>query len=571
MAYNPRDMSPSARFFTPSDVVADLQWVRTRLLDPDAPAGERSHGRVTNIDMLYRYSGSGRRPERGGIFCQKIFGPVDPLRCACGGLSGEAHAGDTCERCGVLCTAADVRQRRHGHLEVAGLLHPALVPVVADILRRSPDEVRALARCRAWLDGDTVHMLDDIESCEDETTTGPAAIAAALVRAGADPALVDVAILRAVPVPPPGLRPFAAGLGPAMVDPWIGPLNEAWRTFLLAANQQLRLLEIGAPPIIHMHAQRRTQELFESLVQWTAAPPAITRPWPDPAPLAAPIQLMALPERLPDDVGTAIVGLVFVDDARLFIQRPHGAWLVTLAGDVLASFPACGRIATSVHGSRLRMPASIGHEWDWYGQDEYWDAKSGRASVAVLDLATGEFLATYPADLPLRLLEHDQPEELVATGVAGDVLATTLRWGGDRPQVLATTADARFAWVGEQDSTAVLDLDTGFPQLDPVMQSHVDDEEPVVRLSPDAETVRDEADAGETATALGITPQQQFRVLHGTGVVSDGERRWFRVDAMILAAAFSPAADRLAIATDDEIVVITVSDRPAIVARFAAP
>ncbi|WAS95544.1 hypothetical protein [Nannocystis punicea] len=564
-------MSLRDRFYTPADVVADLQWVRGRLLDPAAPDDERSHGRVTSDELFHRWSGSGRRPARGGIFCQRIFGPVNEFCCACGRVCGAEHAGVTCERCGVLCTAADARQRRHGHLEVAGVLHPALAPVVAQALRLAPEQVLAVARCQAWLDGDVWHALADTDTCEDPETTGLVALVAALERVGADPALVELAITRAVPVPPPGLRPFAGDLGPAMVDPWIGPLNEAWRTFLLAANQQLRLLEIGVPPIIDMHAQRRVQERFEALVRWTASPPASVRPWPEPAPLVAPVRLMGPPGRLPDEVGSEVVGLLFVDEERLFVQRPQASWLVNLAGEVLARFPTCGRIATSVHGSRLRMPQWIRHEWDWFGQDEYWDAKSGRASVAVLELQTGEYLDTYPADLPLRSLEHDQPEELVPVSVDGDALSGPLRWGGDRPGTLATTRDGRFAWVGEQDATAVLDLDTGLPLLDPVMESRVDEEDPVVRLSPDAPDVRDEADAGEAATALGLTPQQRFRFLHGTGVVSDGERLWFRVDAMILAAAFSPAADRLAIATDEEIVVIAVSDRPAIVGRFAAP
>ncbi|MCY1060170.1 hypothetical protein [Nannocystis sp. SCPEA4] len=564
-------MSLHDRFFRPFDVVADLQWVRARLLDPAAPADERSHGRVTSGELLRRWSGSGRRPDRGGIFCQIIFGPLNDFRCACGSVSGAEHAGTTCERCGVLCTTADVRRQRHGHIEVAGVLHPALAPLVAQALGLSVEQLRAVARCQAWLDGDTCHSVPEDESCDDLDTTGPGALVAALVRVGADPALVDLAILRAIPVPPPGLRPFVADLGPAMVDPWIGPLNEAWRTFVLAANQQLRLLEIGVPPIIEMHGQRRVQERFEALVQWTASPPAFRRPWPEPAPLAQPVRLMSPPARLRDDVGTGVVGLVFVDDERLFVQRPHGSWLVTTAGDVLARFPFCGRIATSVHDTRLRMPAWIGNEWDWFDQDEYWDAKSGRASLAVLDLATGEYLDTYPADLPQRHLEHDQPEDLVVSGVAGDPVAGALRWGGDRPAVLATTRDGRYAWVGEDESTAVLDLDTGVPQLDPVMESHADDEAPVVSLSSDEPDVRDEASAGEMATALGLTPQQRFRFLHGTGVVSDGEQRWFRIDASILAAAFSPAAERLAIAADDEIVIIAVSDPPTIVGRFAAP
>ncbi|MDC3955222.1 hypothetical protein KEG38_15260 [Polyangium jinanense] len=570
-------MSLRDRFFSPSDVVADLQWVRTNLLDPAAPEDMRSHGRVTSIELMRRWSGSGRRPARDGIFCQRIFGPVSSFRCACGALCGEEHAGGSCKECGVLCSTSALRECRYGHVLVAGVVHPAVVPIVADALGLSADQVRAIARCEAWFDGDTVRPAEEMDTHENADATGPAALEAALIRKGADPALVAVAVTRAIPLPPPGMRPFFGDLGPAMVDPWIGPLNEAWRSLVLAAQSQLKLVELSPPPIVLMNQQHTVQELFEVVVQATVSPPAATRPWPEPEPISSPVLLMGAPSRLPEDVGTEVVGLFFVDDERLFVQRPHGSWLVTTGGDVLAHVPSCGRIATSIHGSRLRMAEWIRNEWDWFEQDEYWDAKSGRASVAVLDLDTKEYLDTYPADMPLRLLEHAEPEDLVVGHVAEDVSQPArprpapLRWGWDRPAVLATTRDGRYAWVGEEDDTAVLDLDTGIPQLDPVMQSWVDAEDPVVRMSPEAPDVRDGGDGEETATALGSTPQNRFRFLHGTGVVSDGEKLWFRIDTMILAAAFSPAADRIAIATDEEIVIISVSHEPAIIGRFAAP
>ena len=570
-------MSLRDRFFSPLDVVVDLQWVQANLLDPAASEDMRSHGRVTSADLMLRWSNSGRRPARDGIFCQRIFGPVSPFRCACGALCGEPHAGESCERCGVLCSTPALRERRHGHVLVSGVLHPALVSIVADALQLSADRVRAIARCEAWFDGDTVRPAEDMDTHENAGATGPSALEAALIRAGADPALVAMAVTRAVPIPPPGMRPFYGALGPAMVDPWIGPLNEAWRSFVSAAQSQLNLIEISPPPVILMAQQRVVQELFEAVVHATVSPPAATRPWPEPEPISSPVHLVGAPSRLPEDVGTEVVGLIFVDDERLFVQRPHGSWLVTIRGDVLAHVPSCGRIATSVHGSRLRMTEWIRNAWDWFEEDAYWDAISGRASVAVLDLDTRAYLATYPADMPHRLLEHDQPEDVVVGSVAGGASEAArarlapLRWGGDRPAVLASTRDGQFAWVGEQDSTAVLDLDTGIPQLDPVMQSEIQTDDPVVRLSPEAPDVLDEADAGEMATAIGLTPQNRFRFLHGTGVVSDGERSWFRIDARILAAAWSPAADRIAIATDEEIVILCVSHEPAVIGRFVAP
>jgi hypothetical protein len=195
-----------------------------------------------------------------------------------------------------------------------------------------------------------------------------------------------------------------------------------------------------------------------------------------------------------------VCALFFVDDHRLFVQRAQRSWLVTTQGAPLASFPTCGRRATSVHGTRLRMAQWIGDEWDWFDEDAYWDASSGRSNVAVLDLDAGEYLERYPADLPQRLLENAQPEDLVAGDVApvsgsdgersegrrGEP-PSPLRWGGDRPEVVATTRDARFAWVGGGDDGAVLDLDTGIPQIDPVMQAYVDETIPILRLAPDAE------------------------------------------------------------------------------------
>lgn len=578
-------MSLRDRFFEPTDVVSDLQWVRSRVLDANAPEGERSHGHITTTDLMYRGSKSGRRPARGGIFCQKIFGPDRRYECGCSRVKGEEHAGSTCERCGVLCSMPSLRDLRYGHLEVAGVFHPALTPLVATALGLSPEQVRAIARCVAWLDGDDV--IDDMDSCQDEGATGPTALKSALEQAGADASLVDVAVTQAIPVPPPGMRPFSAGLSPAMVDPWIGPLNEAWRTMVERANKQLRLMELDAPPILSIHEQGAVQRLFESLVKLTVAPPTVTRLWPEPEAPTASVRLMGAPGLIPDNAGTEVQSMIFVDDDRLFVQRPRGSWLVATSGAVLAHFPTSGRIATSVHGSRLCMPEWFLNEWDWFDQDTYWEAKSGRASVAVLDLETGKYLSTYPEDLPRRRLENDQPEDLVVASVeaactegtgddeslgsAEQEAPAALRWGGDRPGVLATTRDGRFAWVGEQDDTAILDLDTGIPLFDPVMQADTNDEDPTLLLSPEDEDVSSECECGEYATALGVTPDDKLRFLHGTAAVSDGEALWFRINATISAGAFSPTADRLAIATGEEIVIVSVSNEPSVLARFPAP
>ncbi|APR78292.1 DNA-directed RNA polymerase beta' subunit protein [Minicystis rosea] len=560
-------MSLHHRFFAPTDVVSDLQWAKARLLDPSAPDDERSHGRVHDLELMRRWSGSGRRPARGGLFCQVIFGPIEPLSCACGALRGRAHDGETCAECSVLCTTAALRSRRHGHIEVRGVLHPALVPRIAETLRLPPGQVWSIARAEAWLGSDGVHVVADGDDPPDGAATGPEALRDALLRAGAD-ALAEVAVLQAIPVPPPSLRPFTGALSKAMIDPWIGPLNEAWRGLLIEAGQQQRLAEIAPPMFVH-DAQRKVQELFATVVRMTVSPPPPAPPWPASRAPATPLPLQPTPENIPEGLSTDIVSVLFVDEDRLFIQRPRGSWLVTTKGETLAQFPTCGRIATSVHGSRIRMSSWIGQEWDWLPDGAEPDVP--QTSLAVLDLDTGRYLTDYPTDLPQRILENHQPEDLVAGSAGGEDESIPLRWGGDRPGVLAATRDGCFAWVGEGDDVAVLDLDTGAPVLDPVMQGYFTEDDPVLSLSSDEEAVRSDGDGHETATALGITPDNGLRLLHDTGVVSDGERLWFRIDAMILAAGFSPSADGLAVAVGDEIVLLSVAADPAVRGRFPAP
>ena len=59
------------------------------------------------------------KPEKDGLFCEKIFGPVKDWECACGKYKGIRFRGIVCERCGVEVTTAKVRRERMGHIEVA--------------------------------------------------------------------------------------------------------------------------------------------------------------------------------------------------------------------------------------------------------------------------------------------------------------------------------------------------------------------------------------------------------------------------------------------------------------------
>jgi DNA-directed RNA polymerase beta' subunit len=93
--------------------------LRLRWLEP-AELRARSRGRIEHPDGRNARTG---KPERGGLSCCRIFGPVEDLRCVCTKYGGALHRGITCEKCGVEVLPVAVRRERFGHLEL-----PAPVP-----------------------------------------------------------------------------------------------------------------------------------------------------------------------------------------------------------------------------------------------------------------------------------------------------------------------------------------------------------------------------------------------------------------------------------------------------------
>ncbi|RYD78466.1 MAG: DNA-directed RNA polymerase subunit beta', partial [Verrucomicrobiaceae bacterium] len=75
-----------------------------------------SHGEVKNPETInYRTF----KPEKGGLFCERIFGPTRDWECSCGKYKRIKHKGVICDRCGVEVTLARVRRERMGHIELA--------------------------------------------------------------------------------------------------------------------------------------------------------------------------------------------------------------------------------------------------------------------------------------------------------------------------------------------------------------------------------------------------------------------------------------------------------------------
>ena len=75
-----------------------------------------SYGSITKAETInYRTS----KPERDGLFCEKIFGPTKDFECSCGKYKRLRYKGIVCDRCGVEVTSSKVRRERMGHIELA--------------------------------------------------------------------------------------------------------------------------------------------------------------------------------------------------------------------------------------------------------------------------------------------------------------------------------------------------------------------------------------------------------------------------------------------------------------------
>ena len=95
---------------------ADFDAIRISIASPEK-IRSWSHGEVTKPETInYRTF----KPERDGLFCARIFGPVADWECLCGKYKRMKHRGVICDKCGVEVTLSRVRRERLGHIELAG-------------------------------------------------------------------------------------------------------------------------------------------------------------------------------------------------------------------------------------------------------------------------------------------------------------------------------------------------------------------------------------------------------------------------------------------------------------------
>ena len=98
-----------------ANLIADFDSIRISLASPEK-IRSWSHGEVTKPETInYRTF----KPERDGLFCARIFGPVVDWECLCGKYKRMKHRGVICDKCGVEVTLARVRRERLGHIELA--------------------------------------------------------------------------------------------------------------------------------------------------------------------------------------------------------------------------------------------------------------------------------------------------------------------------------------------------------------------------------------------------------------------------------------------------------------------
>jgi DNA-directed RNA polymerase subunit beta' len=258
------------------------------------------------------------KPERDGLFCAKIFGPIKDYECLCGKYKRLKHRGVICEKCGVEVTVSKVRRERMGHIELAcPVAHiwflkslPSRLGMVLDMTLRDIERVlyfeawcviepgmTPLKRGQIMSDddflakteeyGDDFHALMGAEAVRELLRTididrEVERLRAELKATGSDAKIKKISkrlkvlegfqksgikpdwmIMEVLPVLPPDLRPLVPLDGGRFAT---SDLNDLYRRVINRNNRLKRLLELKAPDIILRNEKRMLQESVDSLL-----------------------------------------------------------------------------------------------------------------------------------------------------------------------------------------------------------------------------------------------------------------------------------------------------------------
>ncbi|WP_215145694.1 DNA-directed RNA polymerase subunit beta' [Exiguobacterium qingdaonense] len=257
------------------------------------------------------------KPEKDGLFCERIFGPTKDWECYCGKYKRIRYKGVICDRCGVEVTKAKVRRERMGHIELAAPVShiwyfkgiPSRMGLVLDMSPRALEEVIYFASYVVTEPGDTplekkqllsekefrlyrekygsdfkadmgaeairtllqdVNLEKEVSELREElkTVQGQRRTRAikrlevldAFFTSGNNP---DWMILEVLPVIPPELRPMVQLDGGRFAT---SDLNDLYRRVINRNNRLKRLLDLGAPNIIVQNEKRMLQEAVDALI-----------------------------------------------------------------------------------------------------------------------------------------------------------------------------------------------------------------------------------------------------------------------------------------------------------------
>ena len=275
---------------------------------------EWSYGEVKKPETInYRTL----KPERDGLFCERIFGPTKDWECHCGKYKRIRYKGKICERCGVEVTKSKVRRERMGHIElvapVSQILYfkgiPSRMGLILDISPRELEKVLYFAKYIVTDPGDTElkkkqilsekEYLDMREKYEDDFKAGMGAeaikellceidvdalteqlreelseasgqkkarilkrleVAEAFKLSGNRP---EWMILDVIPVIPPDIRPMVQLDGGRFAT---SDLNDLYRRVINRNNRLKKMLELEAPDIIIRNEKRMLQEAVDALI-----------------------------------------------------------------------------------------------------------------------------------------------------------------------------------------------------------------------------------------------------------------------------------------------------------------
>ncbi len=292
----------------------DFDAIKIALASPDL-IRSWSFGEVKKPETInYRTF----KPERDGLFCAAIFGPIKDYECLCGKYKRMKHRGVVCEKCGTEVTLAKVRRERMGHIELASptahiwflkslpsriglmldmtlrdierilyfeayvVIDPGLTPLDRGQLLNEEGYLQAVtehgdefdARMGAEavyellksidLNGELVQLREEIASTNSETKlkrlTKRIKLVEAFIDSGNRP---EYMVMTVLPVLPPDLRPLVPLDGGRFAT---SDLNDLYRRVINRNNRLKRLLELSAPDIIVRNEKRMLQESVDALL-----------------------------------------------------------------------------------------------------------------------------------------------------------------------------------------------------------------------------------------------------------------------------------------------------------------